>query len=352
MARYVSVRERTGTRADAFQDFLESLPITAAPEISVEDIQRYLTPGPSSNLPTISIGNFPGIGRGAGFRPNPAVFGPLETVRVNGIPMSVYRQKDTGTLYSEAGEIVIEDAPYVPGTATLDPVIGRVRVSPAGGAEPVIQPRPVDDLSVPRGGDPRDPTISRYPPRLPVGDLPTTLPRVDSDVGTYLESLRDAQERARLFRQNPWGTRDNPNRTYLESLRDAQERGRLFRQNPWGTRDNPNRTYFEALRDAKAASVIPVAEFDSVQDVLLPADIFINEQTGGLPGETVSARVARRQTPAARLLADTLDLLDPGHTTRALENAPNRLPCIPAGYARTIAKLWKKRGCCRLMRSR
>ena len=72
-------------------------------------------------------------------------------------------------------------------------------------------------------------------------------------------------------------------------------------------------------------------------------DVWLNERLGGNPGETISARVGRRDTPIGTVVADALDFVAPGHTTRAVINAgSNVMPCIPEDYAREIAKAYCK----------
>jgi hypothetical protein len=84
-------------------------------------------------------------------------------------------------------------------------------------------------------------------------------------------------------------------------------------------------------------------EVDVVEDVLLPADVAINEVMGGSEGETISARVGRRENAPQTVVADVLDRVDPGHTQRALSNVPtNQLPCVPDWLQRRIAREMKR----------
>ena len=62
---------------------------------------------------------------------------------------------------------------------------------------------------------------------------------------------------------------------------------------------------------------------------LVELDKRINVLTGG-DDETISARVGRREGPVSVWLADALDTIDPGHTTRALDaTADNIWPSVP-----------------------
>jgi hypothetical protein len=86
-------------------------------------------------------------------------------------------------------------------------------------------------------------------------------------------------------------------------------------------------------------------QFHPITGVLLAADRLINVLTGG-EDETVSARVGRDTYTGSgsNIIANVLDRIDPGHTFRAVANSPiNRLPCVPASYARAIAKQIKCR---------
>jgi len=76
-----------------------------------------------------------------------------------------------------------------------------------------------------------------------------------------------------------------------------------------------------------------------VPELLLELDKQVNVLTGG-EDETISARVGRPGGGrVAQTIAGALDKVDPGHTLRAVANSPiNRLPCVPASYARAIAK--------------
>ena len=84
-------------------------------------------------------------------------------------------------------------------------------------------------------------------------------------------------------------------------------------------------------------------DVDLVEDVLLPLDIALGEAIGGEPGETISARAGRREGPVSTVVAETLDTLDPGHTSRAMGNVPrNLLPCVPDWLQRRIAREMKR----------
>ena len=66
-----------------------------------------------------------------------------------------------------------------------------------------------------------------------------------------------------------------------------------------------------------------------VTEGLLEIDRALNRATGG-QDETISARVARRENRVHVWLADTLDRIDPGHTTRALDaTSLNTWPSVP-----------------------
>lgn len=85
--------------------------------------------------------------------------------------------------------------------------------------------------------------------------------------------------------------------------------------------------------------------FHPITGMLLAADRLINVLSGG-EDETVSARVGRGTYTGSgsNIIANVLDRIDPGHTFRAVANSPiNRLPCVPASYARAIAKQIKCR---------
>tara|TARA_B100001123_G_C15324682_1_gene1029110 strand:+ start:783 stop:1328 length:546 start_codon:yes stop_codon:yes gene_type:complete len=70
-------------------------------------------------------------------------------------------------------------------------------------------------------------------------------------------------------------------------------------------------------------------EENELTERLVDLDKRINVLLGG-DDETISARVGRRGGPVSVWLADTLDRIDPGHTTRALDaTADNTWPCVP-----------------------
>lgn len=76
-----------------------------------------------------------------------------------------------------------------------------------------------------------------------------------------------------------------------------------------------------------------------VEDVLVPLDIRVNEMTGGAQGETISARVGRRENPLAAVVAGGLDTIDPGHTERAVAGVlPRRWPGVPECVQRLIVE--------------
>lgn len=106
--------------------------------------------------------------------------------------------------------------------------------------------------------------------------------------------------------------------------------------------EGPPQLPYSMANDGAAPADVPVVNtpgFSVVDDVLLPADIAVNEITGGAPGETVSARVGRRESPVSQIIAGALDTIDPGHTQRALANVPtNYLPRVPATLAARIAR--------------
>jgi len=81
-----------------------------------------------------------------------------------------------------------------------------------------------------------------------------------------------------------------------------------------------------------------------IRTMLTDLDRDINVLFGG-DDETISARVGRRDNGlVSDTIADALDYVDPGHTLRAVAGSQvNRLPCVPASYARAIAKRFK--GC-------
>ena len=84
-------------------------------------------------------------------------------------------------------------------------------------------------------------------------------------------------------------------------------------------------------------------EVDLVEDVLLPIDRRVNEILGGDPGETISARVGRREGVVSSVIAEGLDLVDPGHTARALGNVPrNILWRVPDWLQARLAREMKR----------
>jgi len=67
----------------------------------------------------------------------------------------------------------------------------------------------------------------------------------------------------------------------------------------------------------------------TVEEELIEIDKAINRATGG-EDETISARVGRREGPVSVWIAETLDRIDPGHTTRALDaTSLNTWPSVP-----------------------
>lgn len=101
----------------------------------------------------------------------------------------------------------------------------------------------------------------------------------------------------------------------------------------------------EDLAVAAAVKVLKdqLKDVDVVEDVLKPIDVKINEVLGGEPGETISARVGRREDPVSTVIAEALDTVDPGHTGRALANvSTNMLPCVPDWLQRRIAREMKR----------
>ena len=85
-----------------------------------------------------------------------------------------------------------------------------------------------------------------------------------------------------------------------------------------------------------------ILDTDLVRDVFLPLDVWLNEATGGVPGETISARVAPGSTVIDRVIRGGLDTVDPGHTDRAFYNrSANMLPRVPKGHAAVIARNYR-----------
>jgi hypothetical protein len=98
----------------------------------------------------------------------------------------------------------------------------------------------------------------------------------------------------------------------------------------------------EELEDREAGFDV----FDTIDDIGLGVprklDVAVNEALGGQPGQTISARVGRREGPFQSMIADGLDFVAPGHTARALdaEYATRGLnPCAPKLSAREVSKL-------------
>ena len=83
--------------------------------------------------------------------------------------------------------------------------------------------------------------------------------------------------------------------------------------------------------------------FDAIDDatggVARGVDVFVNEELGGQPGQTISAR------SYGTAVGDVLDYVAPGHTGSALVSyqiQSNTLPCIPKSYEAEIAKHYRK----------
>ena len=98
----------------------------------------------------------------------------------------------------------------------------------------------------------------------------------------------------------------------------------------------------EELEDREAGFDV----FDTIDDIGLGVprklDVAVNEAFGGQPGQTISARVGRREGPLQSMIADGLDFVAPGHTARALdaEYATRGInPCAPKLSAREVSKL-------------
>jgi len=83
--------------------------------------------------------------------------------------------------------------------------------------------------------------------------------------------------------------------------------------------------------------------FDAIDDatggVARDVDVFVNEELGGQPGQTISAR------SYGTAVGDVLDYVAPGHTGSALVSyqiQSNTLPCIPKSYEAELAKHYRK----------
>jgi hypothetical protein len=73
-------------------------------------------------------------------------------------------------------------------------------------------------------------------------------------------------------------------------------------------------------------------------------DVLVNEQLGGQSGETISARVGRREGPVSSTIADALDVIAPGHTSAAaLARANEFWPCITPDTRRQAADAFCRR---------
>jgi hypothetical protein len=137
-------------------------------------------------------------------------------------------------------------------------------------------------------------------------------------------------------------------------IRDTRERGREHQgriplTTPWGFALPPSSvTGWTAARTPGVHTrSMFMADFETAGPVRLTGDMNIvggisraaNEILTGRQ-ESISASAAR--TPGG-VLQRSLDFIVPGHTAAALAASPlNRLPCVPPGYARRIAREIKR----------
>lgn len=92
-----------------------------------------------------------------------------------------------------------------------------------------------------------------------------------------------------------------------------------------------------------AALRVPQTGANPLVETAIDADIWINERLGGRTGETISARAGRGGMPGARVVSGALDLVDPGHTTRAVASYwSNRIPFVPLDIQRELGKNCKR----------
>jgi hypothetical protein len=85
---------------------------------------------------------------------------------------------------------------------------------------------------------------------------------------------------------------------------------------------------------------------DAFINVLVGADKRLNIILGG-EDETISARVGRRRSRLGTIIADGLDVIDPGHTFRAVAAGIIRVP-MPAGMQRHLSRGCARRCACKL----